>query len=234
MARPPNCNYSKEVIRIDKNSGEETYYINRKIAALDGFNVSKIGNCCKNTVLTYKGFFWIYKDSYYSGIFNDLKSNNKKPHRIKSININNMKFCTKCNIEQDLINFGKTNKGKFDRHSHCKKCRVEYNKNRRKTDKLWQLKVNLRCRLNESLKVKRWNKRNSFKEYIGCSQLELKVHLESQFVGNMSWDNYGKWHIDHIIPLSSAKSVEEMYGLSHYTNLQPLWAIDNIIKGDKI
>jgi hypothetical protein len=52
----------------------------------------------------------------------------------------------------------------------------------------------------------------------------------------MSWDNYGfyGWHIDHVIPLSSAKTEEEVYKLCHYTNLQPLWAEDNLKKGSKI
>ena len=51
----------------------------------------------------------------------------------------------------------------------------------------------------------------------------------------MSWELMGKHiHIDHIIPLSSAKSKKELFNLCHYTNLQPLWAEDNLKKGDKI
>jgi len=50
----------------------------------------------------------------------------------------------------------------------------------------------------------------------------------------MSWDNYGEWHIDHIIPLCSATTVEELEKLCHYTNLQPLWAEENLFKGGKM
>jgi hypothetical protein len=54
------------------------------------------------------------------------------------------------------------------------------------------------------------------------------------FMAGMNWSNHGKWHIDHITPLSSAKTADELYTLCHYTNLQPLWAIDNLRKHDKI
>ena len=50
----------------------------------------------------------------------------------------------------------------------------------------------------------------------------------------MSWYNQGKWHIDHIIPLSSANTEEGIYKLCHYTNLQPLWAEDNLKKGGEL
>ena len=50
----------------------------------------------------------------------------------------------------------------------------------------------------------------------------------------MNWSNYGLWHIDHIIPLSSAKKQEDLYKLCHYTNTQPLWAEDNLKKGSKL
>lgn len=72
---------------------------------------------------------------------------------------------------------------------------------------------------------------------IGVSPNEVKLHLENQFVNDMSWDNYGGkngWQIDHIIPLSSAKTKEELMALFHYTNLQPLSKEDNLKKGNKI
>jgi hypothetical protein len=77
-------------------------------------------------------------------------------------------------------------------------------------------------------------KKNKTFDIVGCNPLQLKEHLEKQFVDGMTWENKGDWHIDHIIPLSSAKTEDELYKLCHYTNLQPLWAIDNIKKGKKI
>ena len=74
----------------------------------------------------------------------------------------------------------------------------------------------------------------SFCTYTADKKQILKEHLELQFVDGMSWDNRSEWHIDHIIPLSSAKTDEEIYKLCHYTNLQPLWAEDNLKKSNKI
>lgn len=49
----------------------------------------------------------------------------------------------------------------------------------------------------------------------------------------MNWENYGEWHLDHIIPISYAKTIEDIYKLNHYTNLQPLWASENLSKGNR-
>lgn len=112
----------------------------------------------------------------------------------------------------------------------------KYNKDRRLSDPLFKLSCYLRARLWAALKSKSWDKNTHFVEYIGCSLEELKIHLEKQFQLGMSWENHtiDGWHIDHIIPLDSAKSEEELYKLCHYTNLQPLWADDNFKKGNKI
>jgi len=72
---------------------------------------------------------------------------------------------------------------------------------------------------------------------IGCTKEQLKQHLESQFTKGMTWDNYGRkgWHVDHIKPCSrfDLSKPEEQKTCFHYTNLQPLWAMDNILKGAK-
>lgn len=87
-----------------------------------------------------------------------------------------------------------------------------------------------RNRLAEILKLKGLPKNKRFLEYVGCTKDELKLHLESKFQPGMNWENYGQWHIDHIKALCHAKTEEEVYQLCHYTNLQPLWALDNLKK----
>jgi hypothetical protein len=69
---------------------------------------------------------------------------------------------------------------------------------------------------------------------LGCTYAEAFEHLSKQFTKGMTWDNYGEWHIDHYIPLSSAKNESELKKLAKYTNLQPLWAEDNLSKGATI
>ncbi len=105
-----------------------------------------------------------------------------------------------------------------------------YSTQKLKTDILFKLKRNVRIRINKFLK----NKKSDSSDIVGCSYLYLKEHLEQKFKDNMFWENYGDWHIDHIVPLSSAKTEEEIYELCHYTNLQPLWAEDNLKKGCKV
>jgi hypothetical protein len=129
-----------------------------------------------------------------------------------------------------------------DRHRENNKNWVEKNiekvrsyhndriKSQRKTDPIKKLIFNVRSRIYSVIK----NKTKKTFSIVGCSPEFLKVHLERQFTEGMSWENQGKWHIDHKTPLSSAKNEEEIYKLCHYTNLQPLWAEDNLKKRDKI
>ena len=95
-----------------------------------------------------------------------------------------------------------------------------------------KLKASLRSRLYAFVKGK--NKKSSF-EYVGCSIGELKKHLSFQFTEGMSWENYGDWHIDHIKPCASfdLSIEEEKHKCFNYSNLQPLWAKDNLKKGTK-
>ena len=92
----------------------------------------------------------------------------------------------------------------------------------------------MRSRLCNYLKRCGVTKKNKTFEIVGCTPKFLKEHLENQFIDGMNWDNRSEWHIDHLVPLSSAKTKDELYKLCHYTNLQPLWAKDNLKKSNKI
>jgi hypothetical protein len=111
----------------------------------------------------------------------------------------------------------------------------EYLKNKYNNDYFFKLKITVRNRINQFLRNNNISKKNKTFNIVGCTPSYLKEHLEKQFTEGMSWDLMGKHiHIDHITPLSSAKTEEELYKLCHYTNLQPLWAEDNLKKSNKI
>ena len=103
-------------------------------------------------------------------------------------------------------------------------------------DPAYKVKVNIRKRVRNALKCKGLVSKGCIR-FLGCSSKELIDHLESKFQPGMSWDNYGThgWHIDHIKPLSSFDLTQEesLKVVCHYTNLQPLWAEDNIRKSNK-
>ena len=109
---------------------------------------------------------------------------------------------------------------------------LKWSSEKYKNDGFYGLKKNMRNRIRDFMKGKCVGIRT--KEIIGLGYDEFKDYLTSKFVEGMTWENYGKWHLDHIKPLCSAKNNDEVLLLNHYTNLQPLWAEDNLKKGGKI
>jgi len=105
---------------------------------------------------------------------------------------------------------------------------------RRKKDTYYRIYGSLRSRI---LKVIKYSKKH-YKtiELLGCSIDECRKWLEGKFLPGMTWENHGEWHIDHILPCASfdLTKPEEQLKCFHYTNLQPLWAEDNIRKSDTI
>jgi len=193
----------------------------------------------------------------------------KMPKRPKlPIPQNGYKFCTFCKIEKPESSefFHKFKTGKNGLNSVCKICsnkktrdyakahpewdkamrkkttqrrQGKINERRRirlKTDPAFRASVNIRNRTSQLLK----NISYGYSTSIGCSQKELKAHLESKFQPGMSWENYGnkigQWNIDHKYPLAIAlqEGPESYAKACHYTNLQPMWAIENCKKHKKI
>lgn len=146
---------------------------------------------------------------------------------LKSNPDNKFKVCSKCKKEKLESEFIRND-------LWCNKCAKEwYLPN--KSDKIMKT---LRNRLYSAIKNQSGEKQFKTIDLIGCSMYEFKKHIESQFKPGMSWDNHGlhTWHLDHIKPCVSfdLTKPEEQKKCFHYTNLQPLWAKENLSKHDKI
>ena len=169
-----------------------------------------------------------YQKEYYSQ--NDLEINT----RVKKKYLENKKNILEYQKIYYLKNIEKKIKYAKEYRGNNKEKRNKYETNRKKIDPIYKIKHLVRNRIYKFLILKKITKKNPTFEIVGCTPQELKIHLEQKFIEDMSWDNQGKWHIDHKIPLSSANTEEELYKLCHFTNLQTMWAVDNIKKGSKI
>lgn len=171
-----------------------------------------------------------YNDIYYQ------KNKNKELKRAKKYRKENP-----LKVSKTLKNYRNKNKEKINKNFKCYyqknrkkiiKQKVDYNTFKYKTDINFKIKSNLRAHLRTALK--RNYKAGSAVRDLGCSIPKLKLYLESKFKLGMNWENYGLygWHIDHIIPLVSfnLSNRVEFLKACHYTNLQPLWAEENLKK----
>lgn len=120
----------------------------------------------------------------------------------------------------------------------------EYQRTRRRIDPLFRLKSALRCSVYGMVVRRSGGESKRTRDLIGCDYNHLKAYLESLWFPGMSWTNYGAyridqpptWHIDHIRPCDSFDLTDpaQQKACFHYTNLQPLWAADNISKGTRL
>lgn len=161
------------------------------------------------------------------------------------------KICCSCKKWKELTNYNFSKNHWDGLRNDCKECIINYRfqnkiiinkknyiyqKERVKIDPEFKLIKTLRSRLYSALKRKDVKKKSETLELTGCSISFLKEHLEKQFKDGMTWKNHGQWHIDHIVPCVSFNLLleEEQKKCFHYTNLQPLWAKENLSKGGKI
>lgn len=195
---------------------------------------SKVCRFC-NEVKEVK-YFYKRKNSV-DGYRNECKACFKHNKINKKVNSKKYYENNKELIKERSRNYYKENKEKV---KELAKTRAEKNKDKRNkklneryhNDVLYRLTVNTRNLISKSIKRNGFSKNSKTREILGCSFEEFKSHIENKFIENMSWENYGEWHIDHKTPSSWANSEEEIIKLNHYTNLQPLWAEDNLSKGN--
>ncbi|SIP86097.1 Putative HNH endonuclease [Pacmanvirus A23] len=111
---------------------------------------------------------------------------------------------------------------------------LEQNKKSRERNPNRRIADSLRGRVRDLLQCK--NSTQKSLDLLGCSVIYLRAWLESKFTPGMTWSNYGKWHIDHRIPCAAFNLIDpiEQRVCFHYSNLQPMWARENIIKSDNL
>lgn len=112
--------------------------------------------------------------------------------------------------------------------------RSKWQRERFATDRKFALELRVRGAINDSLRDRGYTKRAKAFEILGCSWAEFEAHIEKQFLPGMLWESRHLWHIDHIVPLATAVTEADVMALNHFTNLRPMWARDNLAKGDKI
>jgi hypothetical protein len=223
------CKIEKDLSEFtkDKNSKDKLSYwckncFNHNNKNYRKNNKDKLSELNKNYRELHQEDFKCYKKNWY------LKN------RIR-LNIKSSKYYQ--NNKKHLLKLNQL--WRKENHYSSMKNHNQYLKVRRKDDSLFRLLCNLRSRLTTA--IKKSIKSASTKELLGCSIDYVRKHLESQFTDDMSWDNYGRkkktrcWEIDHIKPCASfdMSKESEQRQCFHYTNLQPLWAVDNWKKNDK-
>lgn len=111
---------------------------------------------------------------------------------------------------------------------------MNYRRRRLLRDPLYKSKLRIRSLIGQVFIKMNYTKKSICTEILGIDWKGFQSHIESKFKEGMSWDNYGEWEYDHIIPVSIAKNEEEIIKLNHYTNFQPLWKEENKLKSNKI
>jgi hypothetical protein len=101
-------------------------------------------------------------------------------------------------------------------------------------DPFYRFGHNVGTLIRKTLRQGGFSKNSRSHEILGCSFEFFKAYIEQRFLPGMSWENRSEWHLDHIIPVSSAKTEKQLLKLNHYTNLRPLWAKDNLSKKNRV
>lgn len=223
--------YQKEYRNSHKEKSKEyfkKYYNENKEEILNKSKEYYFEN--KEKVADYKKRYAIdNKDKLYRYMREYYIDNKEK------LDVKNKKYVSE---NKDKLNEKRKVRNSLNRNIINKKERE-----RRMNDPVYRLSQNIRTYIRYSIKSSGVKKNTKTQEILGCSFEEFRSYIESKFEPWMNWENYGLyngelnygWDIDHIIPISSSKSIDEVISLNHYTNLQPLCShINRYVKKDKM
>jgi len=180
-----------------------------------------------------------YKKKYYQENFDKLSEYKKKYYEenFDKLKEKREKYCelNKEHLKEKSKKYREKNKEKINERSN------EYIKNRKKVDLVFKLSKQIRSMISTSISRSGYKKESKTFEILGCSFDDFKVYIELKFEPWMNWYNYGTytgkyndtWQLDHIIPISSAETIEDIYRLNHFSNLQPLCSRINLEKSNK-
>ena len=112
--------------------------------------------------------------------------------------------------------------------------KLKNKKQRLANDPIYAMTQRFRRRLSLAIKANGFKKQSRTEKMLGCTFKQFAKHIENQFTDGMSWSNRAEWHLDHIVPLSCATTIDGLEKLSHYTNIRPLWAADNLLKSNNL
>jgi excinuclease UvrABC ATPase subunit len=204
---------------------------------------------CKN-LKSIKNFYKgkLYKDGYRSICKQCVKEYEEENKEVKKEYLKNYKELHKENLKiknkkyreencDKITKWKESNKDYFKQYRQNNKVNIRnYFKARLDNEPIFRFKNNVRRLILHSFKrgKKTFKKVDRTEIILGCKIEEFINYISLKFTEGMTLENHGEWHIDHIIPLASANTEEDILKLNHYTNLQPLWAKDNLSKGSKI
>jgi len=205
--------------------------------------------CCNFFTLGRKTKFCSARCSLNDGKAAWKQRNPKKVKKSERARLNkkykdSVEFREKCIERSSITYYNLTQEQRRQRSQNCRdrggvayaEYMREYARERAEKNPHFRAAGALRSRVRGAIKSSGGSKAHKTIRLVGCTIESLCQHLEAQFAEGMSWDNHGDWHIDHIIPCAAFDLTDEsqQFKCFNYTNLQPLWASDNMSKGARI
>lgn len=192
-------------------------------------NIKKIVDRAKRHKSENKDHYKEYYENYYNANKDKLKLDSRNYY-----NDNKEKYKEK-RKEYRENHTRESKEYRIKNSDRLREKRRQYEKARKEKDPIYKFICSVRSLISSSIRKSGFSKKSKTCQILGCTFEEFKIHIESQFDENMTWENYGRyWQIDHIYPISKFENEEHLLLLNSYNNLRPLEASENNKKKNKI